>query len=147
MKYMKLQTILIYRYIYRFSVEKLTNMVDDKFIMIVLLQYVMETKMQRLHTKPQTAKNIDAYYRAVENLINESCHRRMILETFKNFPALHDTLFDITFEEKVSVPHKRELFDETSPDLDQLSSSSSEQVEVISFHRLEQANRRKLSPE
>mmetsp|Transcript_23984 Transcript_23984/g.36816 ORF Transcript_23984/g.36816 Transcript_23984/m.36816 type:complete len:98 (-) Transcript_23984:428-721(-) len=36
-KFKKLQTILIYRYIYRFSVEKLTNMVDDKFLMLMMV--------------------------------------------------------------------------------------------------------------
>ena len=46
--------------------------VDDPILMLFTLQYLKDNQMQRIHVKDSLAKNIPAYYIALENIINES---------------------------------------------------------------------------
>ena len=70
--FIKQQTLEQYRYIFRFSVERLAKMVEDKLMMMIIFQYLAESQMQRVHYKSQMRTNSEAYYRAMENLINAS---------------------------------------------------------------------------
>ena len=49
-------------------------MVEDKFIMMIILQYLADTQYKRVHQKDYMDQNAAAYYRALENMINESKH-------------------------------------------------------------------------
>ena len=50
--------------------------------MMLIFQYLSQTKMSRIHERPVLEKNYIAYYQALENLINISDHKQL------NFTAL-----------------------------------------------------------
>lgn len=68
----KLRVLEIYRYLHRISMEKVKLFSDSPVNMCLILYYIKQTKMQRFHYRDTMNKNINAYYRAVENIINNS---------------------------------------------------------------------------
>ena len=52
--------------------EKVKQFSDSPFMIIMLLQYIKESKLKRFHQRKAMRKNIDVYYRAIENVINNS---------------------------------------------------------------------------
>ena len=86
----KLKVLNIYKYYYRFTQEKIRTYVDHPLLMLFTLQYLKDTKMKRIHTRDTLAKNCDAYYRSIENMINLSI----------NHPISHH-LMPLVFEEQL----------------------------------------------
>ena len=68
----KSRTLETYKLIFRFSIEKLTKFLAEDSFLLILLQYLKESKMQRIHQRTVLAKNKAAYYRALENMFNFS---------------------------------------------------------------------------
>ena len=68
----KVKILRTYKYFFSFSMDKMKNFVNDPLLMLFTLQYIKDTGMSRIHWKESLMKNIPAYYRAVENMINES---------------------------------------------------------------------------
>lgn len=68
----KSKALDIYKLIFRFSIEKLTNFLVQESFLMILYQYTKETQMKRIHQRSVLEKNMAAYYRALENMFNFS---------------------------------------------------------------------------
>lgn len=66
----KIKTLEVYRYFYRFSMEKLMKFSNSPIFQLMLLHYLKESKMQRVHQKSVFKKSVRNYYKAMENIIN-----------------------------------------------------------------------------
>ena len=66
----------MYQFWFRFSMVKMKNFVDHPSVMVFTLLYLYETKMQRIKERSTLSKNIDAHYRAMENIINVSKYKQ-----------------------------------------------------------------------
>ena len=78
----KMQICEIYSFFYKFAQNKMRSFVDNPLIMLFVLQYLKDTKVDRIHTRTTLKNNSDAYYRSIENIINISqhshiCHKLM----------------------------------------------------------------------
>ena len=80
----RIRTLEIYRYFYRFSIEKLNDFINDRVFTVMFLQYLQTTQLGRLHKKQLYIKTINNYYRAVENMINISTLRNEMIEAAGN---------------------------------------------------------------
>lgn len=72
LEYKKLKTTAVYRYFFRFSIEKLQVLSNDIFFLILLFHYLKNDKLKRIKYRDVLAKNSPSYFRAVENLLNNS---------------------------------------------------------------------------
>lgn len=61
---------MIYKLIFRFSIEKLTNYLKNDMFLAILFQYLKDTNFSRIHERHVLQKNKTAYYRALENMLN-----------------------------------------------------------------------------
>ena len=84
----KNKIIEIYRYFFRFSIERVKNFIDHPIMMIIVLEYLKQTHMTRIYRKKTLKKNIHAYYKAMENIINLSQFKHSI---FSIMPAVLGT--------------------------------------------------------
>jgi hypothetical protein len=73
----------IYKFVYRFSITKLIMNIENDLFLTVFFQYLKETKMQRIHQRQVLNKNANAYYRAVENIINHSHMSEKLISLIK----------------------------------------------------------------
>jgi hypothetical protein len=62
----------IYKLIFRFSIEKLLKILDNDAFLIIILSYIKDSRMERFHQRPVLQKNLGAYYRCIENMLNFS---------------------------------------------------------------------------
>ena len=108
----KLIVTKIFRLFFRFSLEKLVFFCEDLEFMLVLLQYILDTELSRVHLKDSLAPNATCYYRAVENLINESEYKHHLIDIIRSSPCFeklniklvhHNTGRDRTNEPMVSL--------------------------------------------
>ena len=53
----KRQAIGLYRYFFRFSIEKLVPFTSDPFIMFIVINYFSETKLERIHQRSSLIKH------------------------------------------------------------------------------------------
>ena len=74
----KLRTLEIYRYFYRFSIDKLIEQINDPMFMIMIAKYICDDKMKRIHQREVFQTCIPNYYRALENLINKSKYKNLV---------------------------------------------------------------------
>ena len=79
----KAQVLMIYKLIFRFSIEKLTNYLKNDMFLIILLQYLKDTNFCRIHERQVLQKNKTAYYRAIENILNFGEKQEQILQTLR----------------------------------------------------------------
>eukprot|EP00356_Strombidium_inclinatum_P010644 CAMPEP_0170482998 /NCGR_PEP_ID=MMETSP0208-20121228/2766_1 /TAXON_ID=197538 /ORGANISM="Strombidium inclinatum, Strain S3" /LENGTH=131 /DNA_ID=CAMNT_0010755895 /DNA_START=1120 /DNA_END=1515 /DNA_ORIENTATION=+ len=70
MMFKRLQTIEQYRYLYRFSIDKMLTLVDDKFILLILLQYLVNNGFDQFTREKRFTRNANSYKRAFENIFN-----------------------------------------------------------------------------
>jgi len=82
----KLRVLEIYRYLYRFSFVRSQNFIDNPIYIMFIHQYIKDTQMKRVHSRSILRKNEVTSYKALENLLNNSCHK------MKNIVALDHTL-------------------------------------------------------
>lgn len=74
----KILVLDIYKLMFRFSVGKLIKYLSKPEFLVVILQYLQETRMERIHQRHVLAKNEGAYYRAIENFLNLSSLKERI---------------------------------------------------------------------
>mgnify|MGYP000891429231 CR=1 FL=1 len=79
----KAQVLMIYKLIFRFSIEKLTNYLKNDMFIVILLQYIKNTSFGRIHARQVLSKNKVAYYRALENMVNLGEKQDQILQTLR----------------------------------------------------------------
>jgi hypothetical protein len=92
----KKQSVLeMYKLIFRFSIEKLLNYLCKDTFIVMLLSYVKDTSLERFHQRPVLMKNVGAYYRSIENMINYSERKEMILKVFTIRDLIDDGSFII----------------------------------------------------
>ena len=75
-----------YKLIFRFSISKLSEYLCKETFLIIVMQYLRETKLQRIHQRAVLLKNKSAYYRVVENLLNFSKKEKIIKNIIKTWP-------------------------------------------------------------
>ena len=92
----KLGILEIYRYFFRFSIERLKNFIDNPIFIVITLQYLKETQMSRVLQRKTLRKNDNAYYRAIENMINLSKFKHQIFKLLPFF--INDNTFEIIIE-------------------------------------------------
>ena len=73
----KLRVLEIYRYLYRFSFLRAQSMVDNPIFMMIVYQYIKATGLKRIHQREILRHNLESTYRALENLLNSSCHKSL----------------------------------------------------------------------
>ena len=66
----KINVLDTYKLIFRFSICKLIDYLSRPELLVMTLQYLQDTQMDRVHRRKVLAKNQEAYYRALENLLN-----------------------------------------------------------------------------
>ena len=79
MELKKVKILEIYRHLYRFSLDKVKQYIDNPAFMIITLQYLKETRMHRIHQRQVLSRYCDKNYRALENMINNSNFKDCIL--------------------------------------------------------------------
>ena len=47
---------------------------NDIYLIMIILQYIKDTKLTRIKDREVLNKNSDNYYRAIENMLNHSKH-------------------------------------------------------------------------
>ena len=93
-----------YTYFYKFAQEKMRSFVDDPLIMLFTLQYLKDTRFNRAHTRETLSKNSDAYYRAIENMINISKHSKICYKVIPIILSEQEyTLTNIIGQESLSI--------------------------------------------
>ena len=70
LKEKKINVLDTYKLIFRFSICKLIDYLSRPELLIMTVQYLQDTQMDRVHRRKVLAKNQKAYYRALENLLN-----------------------------------------------------------------------------
>ena len=93
----KLGILEIYRYFFRFSIERLKNFIDNPIFIVITLQYLKESKMSRVLQRKTLRKNDAAYYRAIENMINLSQYKHQIFNLLPTF--INHDMFQIIIDE------------------------------------------------
>ena len=73
-----MKIIEIYRFFFRFSIERVKNFIDHPIMMIIVLEYLKQTAMTRIYRKNTLKKSVHAYYKAMENIINLSQYKHTI---------------------------------------------------------------------
>ena len=79
MELKKIKILEIYRHLYRFSLEKVKQFIDNPAFIIICLQYLKMTRMERIHQREVLSRYCDKNYRALENMINNSEFKDCIL--------------------------------------------------------------------
>ena len=79
MELKKIKILEIYRHLYRFSLEKVKQFIDNPAFMIICLQFLKMTRMERIHQREVLSRYCDKNYRALENMINNSDYKDCIL--------------------------------------------------------------------
>ena len=64
--------------------EKVKSFVDNPSFIILCLQYLKSNRLQNMQKRRVLIKNCDIYYRAFENLINNSKFKNCILANHKS---------------------------------------------------------------
>jgi len=76
-----------YKLIFRFSISKLSEYLCKETFLIIVMQYLKETQLQRIHQRAVLLKNKSAYYRVVENLLNFSNKEGTIKNIISSWPS------------------------------------------------------------
>ena len=58
--------------------EKVKSFIDNPLMMTMIVEYLKQTLLRRSHERVTLNKNTNAYYKAIENMINLSVHKHTI---------------------------------------------------------------------
>lgn len=94
LEYKKLKAIEVYRYFFRFSIEKLQLFANDIIFLILMLWYLKQNKMSRIHSRSVLSKNASSYYRAVENLLNNSHIKKELPELISKMNIIESEKYE-----------------------------------------------------
>lgn len=85
----KAKVLETYKLIFRFSIGKLISFLENEQFLLILLQYLKDTQLERIHKRGVLCKNYGAYYRAIENMLNLSAKsqevKRVIIKNQDGF--------------------------------------------------------------
>lgn len=84
----KVQVVNIYNYLYKFSLERLQQFLNNQGLMLLFVVYLSANGYQRIHASPNMVKYRQAYYEACGIMIEQSGQRA----TLKNYFNLADIL-------------------------------------------------------
>ena len=59
--------------------EKVQHFSNNPMFLILLVKYLKESEMKRVHQRKTMRKTSVTYYRALENIINNSSHKSILL--------------------------------------------------------------------
>lgn len=66
----KVQVVSIYNYLYKFSLERLQQFLNNESLMLLFVTYLQENGFARIHQSPNMVKYRHAYYEACNIMIN-----------------------------------------------------------------------------
>ena len=92
----------IYNYFFRFAQVKMQQFVEEPLLMLFTVKYITDTELVRIHSREILSKNDEAYYRAIENMINLTPYKNQCIHLIKEF--LPETKYTI---EKDQICFKR----------------------------------------
>ena len=75
----KLKILEVYRYFYRFSMDKMQRFIDNAQFALFFYFYLKSTKCLRFHEREVLNKNLRNYYKAMENMVNESRFKTLLI--------------------------------------------------------------------
>lgn len=68
----KQEVLDIHYYSYKFSIERLQQLINQPSMILFVYHYLLITKLQRVHLKDNMVKHKNSYYEAIELMINNS---------------------------------------------------------------------------
>ena len=68
---------------YKFSIERLQQLINEPSMILLVIYYTIVTQMHRIHIKQNTNRYKEAYYEAIELMINNSSHKAKIADYLK----------------------------------------------------------------
>jgi len=116
-----------YKFLYRFSIEKLLNYLKDDSYLVILMHYIKDTQLKRIHQRSVLKKNLGAYYRVIENMLNlgekksyiKACFNTPLGDTEASFIVPSDLYQHVNAEDKMigenTSLHETNQIDEASP--------------------------------
>lgn len=88
----KCKVLEIYRYLHRISMEKVKQYSDSPVSILLMLYYIKESKLERFYEREALSKEVDAYYRGVENILNNSRLTQTLLGSPKGLNLLRSLI-------------------------------------------------------
>ncbi len=95
----KVQVVNIYNYLYKFSLERLQQFLNNQGLMLLFVVYLSANGYQRIHASPNMVKYRQAYYEACGIMIEQS-GQRAILKNYFNLADILQAPTDKEFEEE-----------------------------------------------
>ena len=78
----KLNIFRIFNYLYKFSLERLSQFVNNEYLFLLLCVYLKTVKFTRIHGSPNMKKHRHAYYEACGKMLKCSQHSRKFDSVF-----------------------------------------------------------------
>lgn len=76
------QVVSIYNYLYKFSLERLQNFLNNECLMLLFVDYLEQNAYSRIHQSPNMVKYRHAYYEACSIMIAQSSHKTHLAEHY-----------------------------------------------------------------
>ena len=83
----KLKVVGIYNYLYKFSLERLQQFLNNESLMLLFIDFLKSNKFSRIHSSANMLKHRHAYYEACSIMINQSIYQAKFAKVF-NLAAL-----------------------------------------------------------
>ena len=74
----------VHYFSYKFSIERLQQLINEPSMILLVIYYTIVTQMHRIHIKQNTNRYKEAYYEAIELMINNSSHKAKIADYLKH---------------------------------------------------------------
>ena len=78
----KVNVVNIYNYLYKFSLERLQQFLNNKSLMLLFVNYLKVNKFRRIHTSHNMVKYRFAYYEACQIMISQSSNLKPLGQIF-----------------------------------------------------------------
>lgn len=70
----KVKVVSIYNYLYKFSLERLQQFLNNESLMLLFIDYLQTNRFSRIHSSANMLKHRHAYYEACNIMITQSVH-------------------------------------------------------------------------
>ena len=78
----KAKVVSIYNYLYKFSLERLQQFLNNESLMLLFIDYLETNRFSRIHSSANMLKHRHAYYEACNIMITQSAHQATLAEVF-----------------------------------------------------------------
>lgn len=78
----KVKVVAIYNYLYKFSLERLQQFLNNESLMLLLIDYLETNRFSRIHASANMLKHRHAYYEACGIMITQSAHQAKFAKVF-----------------------------------------------------------------